>query len=289
MEMYNLENAAQNLEALQLELPDFDQSLFPQPLIKPNSFTYFSQLLPELRQMVWEKAMPGRRIIDYGPQPNQKRAKKWYRRRHELNIPIIFHINSESRDVARRHYVDRRTVEPWKADRTEIFLNPTVDQICIGYGQLFYGKPNPHRKAPRFQASPLMDNISSLEVRDIGRREINWSLFLNTTMLAATPTLCAFRGLRHLHLIARKGFDFSDQHLETEDFVNLVQVLINRSAAARKSRVVPEVILHDWRPCKPRSDHDHLHEAAIPYPWNGKLPEALTTAAVGEPVNSTAS
>ncbi|EPE27450.1 hypothetical protein GLAREA_04241 [Glarea lozoyensis ATCC 20868] len=99
-------------------------------------FTLFSKLPPELKLLIWEFAFWRPRTIQikapYIPVYDNSLAG-YLRERHPVGVPLIFHVNHETRDFANRIFEKVSSVTSTDTPTAFIHINPAIDILSLAH------------------------------------------------------------------------------------------------------------------------------------------------------------
>lgn len=125
----------------------------------------------------------------------------------------------------------------------------------------------------------IIHKIRYLEIRGVEKESMD-SIFREVTHhgdhIKWRKFFGMFEGLREIHFVADSlEYMFLETHKE---FFDMVADFGNDRVCGEFQGTPFQIILHGFRRRQSRSDHDYLHEAAIPYPWNGRMPSSLESS-----------
>ncbi|KAL5319349.1 hypothetical protein ACEPPN_012400 [Leptodophora sp. 'Broadleaf-Isolate-01'] len=261
------------LNLLSLELPDPEQRIAEQELGQAlENFTGFPRLPCEIRLMIWKQTLPGRRVVALLP--------RWTPQQDQIStLPITLYINSESRSFTKRHYGvffqrDQVFFKGWF--RRVFAIDPSVDLLCVNWRSLRMSRNLPDIYS---QGPASFDKVRCIEIEQIYSSGMAWGVsdnsfhFLNNRQRMDMWLYRTFKGLQQVHFVSPKDGSFNGP--EVKEYCEMISKTRDGESDSKSKKDSLEIILHDFRRRQIRSDYDHLHEAAVPYPWNGKLPSIL--------------
>jgi hypothetical protein len=277
-----------DLYTLLNELPDPAIQLSPQPISPPlKAFTCFNKLSTEIRDLIWYHTLPGPRLIHLNAGPLGRKERHLFR---PPPLPIVLHVNHESRSIALKHYhlLYHRTSRGEVGARPDgeptlvfprqlIAIASAKDTIYIKYFDMavfdwVYDMEKLYKSNTR-----LFHGIKSLEIRGVRWSDITEEDHRTIWYTSGSGScLKYFKGLEELHLIAFECEDTGDEEDDVseyacgwegaEDWEACVKAFqVRFKTYVKQGSSIPKIFLHSWRRIQVRDSEEDKSDAVIPY------------------------
>ena len=210
--------------------------------------------------MVWKLKFPGRRVVELSwaiPAAFYVTCSRGPTKGNSY-LPITLFINRESRCLI----LERYGVFVDKSHRRVSAVNPCLDLVTVHLWET-WGFRMSHLRAK----AEIIHKIRYLEIRGVEKDGMN-SIFREVThhgdYIKWRKFFGMFEGLREIHFVADSlEYMFLEAHKE---FLDMVADFGKYRVCGEFQGTPFQIILDDFRRRQSRSDHDYLHEAAVPYP-----------------------
>jgi len=265
-----------------IELPDPEEELFIQQSQNLETFYPFPRLPIELRNKIWQLALPGPRHVNIeiafcSDRPGGTCSP--FRHREEFVAPpIALSINRESRQETLRKYqvlypydfytnlVLSRSYRVCNKKLAPIFIDPTVDTVYITHNSIQHVEYRFHFWLEHLasHAPELVKSIHTLEIRGIDYEWDYWQSNLDILASSVRDTWASnrdtcepvsfmwFAGLSKLYITISSH---ASQNLETKASISFNERCvrdIRRWLDGHKGnfvdRNIPEVVVRSWQP-----------------------------------------